>query len=765
MSDLEETTTAGDMSILSMDRLEKRRAYLAEFMDAIQHHEDSVSAYHTSEERVEVLMESKEIYNRQIKSLENKNELLLDLIAKEPIKLQKFNQYSQDINNVVNTNPYKIPNVKITKISGWVSNTTVFGIKFELSDSGIREYGVNPPDSWTGGTKVGPFILDANEFLVKIDKIGSTTGGQLGNGLVFYTSANRKYIIKGTNTVIDPSKFSEEKTFIVNKIRARWEWHEQEARRQGYTLATISNSGENNKVASLIRAEGLGSAWAGGRRKNNNPAGRTVRGRSKGDDTWAWSDGTKWNFLSAWNGGEPNDCCGGEDYLQVRSNGRWNDLFPYNLPAVYSKKGQSYSTDTVTSGGSDMGITAVTNFGDLSVETNSQYIQDQASMDTLQALKDDIRELQDSVGRDTDDYSIEYQENLDLIRRLNRLIADIGDEIDGISGLNASTQEGFGNINELGNKLKTWIDNIFGNSNKPMREGNTGMGDQSELTTPWYDSLSQVISETKQSLNTEMAITDRIEYEEERNYMLELISQKDNVLSDVLMDYMVNDTEGSNAEKIYEELNQENHDKLRKIKMNEYNTKTYVEYSSILKFIVFLIVIMIPFLLLAKYEIINPKISLTLVVMISFIGFLNVVYRMFVLSRKDNKDFDKDTIPHDRRGIELSNQGKNIKKTNLMGGLGITCIGEQCCTDGMSYDATKNRCFTTSENFGNFFEKTNKASNQIESVIEDNDLHEVSKEFSYIKEPFLSSSADLASFKTKALLESLNNSSADKMFK
>ena len=199
--------------------------------------------------------------------------------------------------------------------------------------------------------------------------------------------------------------------------------------------------------------------------------------------------------------------------------------------------------------------------------------------------------------------------------------------------------------------------------------------------------------------------------------------------------------------------------------MNEYNTKTYVEYSSILKFIVFLIVIMIPFLLLAKYEIINPKISLTVVVMISFIGFLNVVYRMFVLSRKDNKDFDKDTIPHDRRGIELSNQGKNIKKTNLMGGLGITCIGEQCCTDGMSYDATKNRCFTTSENFGNFFEKTNKASNQIESVIEDNDLHEVSKEFSYIKEPFLSSSADLASFKTKALLESLNNSSADKMFK
>tara|TARA_B110000259_G_scaffold90984_1_gene105628 strand:- start:176 stop:2449 length:2274 start_codon:yes stop_codon:yes gene_type:complete len=757
MSDLEETTTGNDMSILSIDRLEKRRAYLAEFMDAIQHYENSLNAYDTSEERVEVLTESREIYNEQIRSLENKNEILLEFIAKEPEKLQRLNEYTQNINDMVNANPHKVPNLKITKISGWVSNTTVIGIKLELSDSGKSEYGLNPDDGWSGGTKVGPFILDANEFLVKIDKIGSTTGGQLGNGVVFYTSFGRKHIIKGTNTDIDPSKFSEEKTFIVNTTEARWEWHEKEAKRRGYTLATIADWGENNKVASMIRAQGLGSAWAGGI--------RTRRGRSRGSDNWKWSDGTPWNFLSAWNGGEPNDCCGGENYLQVRPNGRWNDLFPANLPAVYSKKAQNYSTDTVTSGGSGMAITSVINFADLSVETNSQYSEDKSATATLQALKNDVYELQTSLGQDTDDYSIEYQENLDLITHLGWLISDIDIQIDGITRLNASVQEGFGNINELGNKLKTWMDNIFGNSNKPMREGNTGMGDQSELTTPWYNGVSQVISETKQSLNAEMAITDRVEYEEERNYMLELISQKDNVLSDVLMDYMVNDTEGSNAEKIYEELNQENHDKLRKIKMNEYNTKTYVEYSSILKFIVFLIVIMIPFLLLAKYEIINPKISLTVVVMISFIGFLNVVYRMFVLSRKDNKDFDKDTIPHDRRGIELSNQGKNIKKTNLMGGLGITCIGEQCCTDGMSYDATKNRCFTTSENFGNFFEKTNKASNQIESVIEDNDLHEVSKEFSYIKEPFLSSSADLASFKTKALLESLNNSSADKMFK
>ena len=199
--------------------------------------------------------------------------------------------------------------------------------------------------------------------------------------------------------------------------------------------------------------------------------------------------------------------------------------------------------------------------------------------------------------------------------------------------------------------------------------------------------------------------------------------------------------------------------------MNDYNTKTMVEYSSILKFIVLLIVIMIPFLLLAKYEIMNRNVSLFFVVAIGFVGFINIIYRMYRISRKDNKDFDKDIIPYDRRTAELMKEGKLKNKSNLLGGFGITCIGEQCCTDGMLYDSTQNRCYATSENFGNFFENSIKAKNQVESEIIDNDLHESAKEFSFIKEPFLTSSADLASFKTKVLVDSLNNSSADKMMK
>jgi hypothetical protein len=67
-------------------------------------------------------------------------------------------------------------------------------------------------------------------------------------------------------------------------------------------------------------------------------------------------------------------------------------------------------------------------------------------------------------------------------------------------------------------------------------------------------------------------------------------------------------------------------------------------------------------------------------------------------------------------------------------------------------------------NFGNFFENANELKNKDEIIVSENNLHETSKEYTYVKEPFMSSSADLASFKTRALVESLNNSSATKMF-
>lgn len=85
---------------------------------------------------------------------------------------------------------------------------------------------------------------------------------------------------------------------------------------QGY-LATVTSANENTFV-SIALAEGV-LAWLGG-----SDAGRPV-------NDWAWVDGPEAGMAftyTNWNPGEPNNCCGGEDYLQTNwgnKTGGWND--------------------------------------------------------------------------------------------------------------------------------------------------------------------------------------------------------------------------------------------------------------------------------------------------------------------------------------------------------------------------------------------------------------------------------------------------------
>ena len=765
MSNLEETNQA---PILNLETLKKRRDKLYEFSDAINAHENNLSKYYTSEERLEELKNTKKKYIEKQKSLEEKNKLLLEKINKQPIDLNKYNNYNDDIDDMLNKNVFVIPNVKIDTIVGYYDSDKINGIRLKFSDGGEKEYGSRITTG--GGSKW--YSLRPNEYVVKIDRETDRTrsfNALIGNAMIFYTSTGRRLILKGKNYKIDESKSSEEKTFMLMPNYKSWEWHNAEAKRTGYTLASVADKGENDKIASLLRKYGYGSAWIGGI--------RTKRGRSRGSDSWKWIDGSPWNYTTAWGGGEPNDCCGGEDYLQINKDGRWNDLFSYKLPAIYSRKIKRYNMNSATSGGSDRQILEIGNLrynNYLDVKTEEKTVTDTKAIDNLEQLKEDVNNLIAQSNIDSDDARIEYASNLKTISNIKRLVVVINNEINNITSLNnfgsiKMNKEGFANIEtQINNFFKNIFSNIFTN-NKTMKEGF-----KEGYNSPFHDYIVRLSRQTRQSVNDELEATDGLEYEENRNYMLELLAQKDKVLSNVLMDYMINDTEGSNAEQLYEIMNQENLDKKRKIKINDYYSKTYLEYSHILKIILLLVAIMIPFLILAKYEIIDINISLTVIIIITFLGFLYVLYRLYLLYMKDNINFDKDTIPYDRQAGELIKQGK-IKQKPGFSGVGITCIGEECCTEGMAYDSTKNKCFTIdpniksttdeAQNFTNLFETMNNNinNNNISNVIENN-IHENSKEYTFIKEPFISSYEDTRRFKTDLLLESLNNSSKNNMF-
>ena len=77
-------------------------------------------------------------------------------------------------------------------------------------------------------------------------------------------------------------------------------------------LASVHDQETNEFLSSLTQVD----SWLGGYQDDQ--------------DNWMWSDGSIWNYAN-WGPNLPDDCCGGEDYLQTNfhlaSNiGIWNDL-------------------------------------------------------------------------------------------------------------------------------------------------------------------------------------------------------------------------------------------------------------------------------------------------------------------------------------------------------------------------------------------------------------------------------------------------------
>ncbi len=95
---------------------------------------------------------------------------------------------------------------------------------------------------------------------------------------------------------------------------------------RGY-LVTITSAAEQSFLQNTF---GSILAWAGGSDEWDSTS-------ENDEGTWKWMDGpeagqTFWDDNGAhvtyanWAPGEPNNCCGGEDYLVYGwSNGRWND--------------------------------------------------------------------------------------------------------------------------------------------------------------------------------------------------------------------------------------------------------------------------------------------------------------------------------------------------------------------------------------------------------------------------------------------------------
>lgn len=230
----------------------------------------------------------------------------------------------------------------------------------------------------------------------------------------------------------------------------------------------------------------------------------------------------------------------------------------------------------------------------------------------------------------------------------------------------------------------------------------------------WVDIAGMSMAADRQGLLSD--IENQVE-SNTSNYTAEILAQKDNIVSKIIFDYINNNDDGSNVQKVYEQLNQEKNDVIRNNQIKTYYNKTYTEYIFILKVIICLILILLPLIFLNKYEMINKNISLIIIISIIILGFLFICYRLYILHMKDNNNFDKIKIPYDRHHQKLIDTKKSKAKGSILKNLGVVCIGDECCDSSMVYDNLTNKCIM-SENFGNYFESMQNINTKNVNIIE-----------------------------------------------
>ena len=724
------TRSDNDRGIISQENVGELQTSTGSLLEAVDMVRRATDEDSFSPERVSLLQDRKNNLVSQNRALNNRKNILENRIAHITTSQNDTTSSVSPLNTALESGSIQqIPNpTKINKIKYWVSEHRIERIEFHLTDGSKNTHGANIGSIANNRNyRSGEIELtNNNDFIISIDvyrKISSNSG-PIGNALLIKTSnkpnghkisgtsiRNVDTLVIATSDSATPtttptptsSPSTTNKEFKIDTIRLNKVEHKARAESQGWKLASIANESDLAKVKQLVATSSGTYAYTGGERIDGgaNPGG-------KDSGVWKWSDGTPWVNIGSgmWGPNQPNGTSGGIALIMAgtglidhadsnRIMGVYSRQVSASAPAPAQAPRPDRYTKDVLESGHDKQIIGLTDFLNLTLITpTKKYIDDTTTQDTYSRISEQVTLLINNCKVTNSSLQSEIQSINSIIATNNTEITFITNEINRINTLNSDARtleanmnstDGFINMenNNIFNNLYNYFKNILIN-NKEGMSGNT---------STWNEIFNRVLTRVNNSAATTQDDTRMLEFSENRNYLTELLAQKDQISNNILMDYLINEEagDGSNVRKVYQELDQKNKDNMRKIQINNYNMKSNVEYSYLLKIIIMLALIMIVFLFLAKKEVISMNLSLSIIIGISFLGFLYILYRLYLLYIRDENDFDKFKSGYDRQASELIKSGKLKNKTGLSD-LGITCIGSECCSDGMTYDATLHRC-------------------------------------------------------------------------
>lgn len=170
------------------------------------------------------------------------------------------------------------------------------------------------------------------------------------------------------------------------------------------------------------------------------------------------------------------------------------------------------------------------------------------------------------------------------------------------------------------------------------------------------------------------------------------------------------ENELNNAKKRLEILEEEKNNKIRLVEINTYFGDKYAEHSNLMKIVIFTLIPVIILVFLRNKGILPNIIYYILIIIISFIGAIYFWRRFSSIVLRDNMNYQEYDWAFDPNSAPTAS-GSSSDPWNS--GDYSTCIGNNCCSVNMTYDASMNKCVSAIPS-----SKSNPSSNSTSSNVE-----------------------------------------------
>jgi hypothetical protein len=138
-------------------------------------------------------------------------------------------------------------------------------------------------------------------------------------------------------------------------------------------------------------------------------------------------------------------------------------------------------------------------------------------------------------------------------------------------------------------------------------------------------------------------------------------------------------------------LEEEKNNKIRQVEINTYFGDKYTEHSELMKIIIFTLIPVIIISFLYSKSLLPKMVYYVLVALVSLVGAYFFWKRYASIIMRDNMNYQQYDFPFDPNSVTTTGSTSSTDPWQTNTNLG-TCVGDYCCSTGMSYDASLNQC-------------------------------------------------------------------------